>query len=314
LRSSPLSALIARTHARVLYNDGTDPAAAALLAARCKVVVLFARQWGAEGMDGTLHLDADQDSLIAAIAKANANTIVVLETAGPVVMPWLSSVAGVLEAWYPGSSGGEAIARVLTGEVNPSGRLPLTFPASPDQLPRPSEFPAPQETDEREALDVYPVVDYGVEGAAVGYKWFDRQALQPLFPFGFGLSYSQFTYTGLKVETVDNSIVVHFHVRNTGRVTGADVAQIYVGPKEAGTGALWEAPRRLAGFVKVNLKAGESRRVSVVIEPRLTGIYDENLHAWRIAAGEYEVRLSKDATRAVAQGLVHLDAQSLARH
>ncbi len=313
-RSSPVDALIARTHAKVLYNDGTDPVAAAQLAARCKVAVVFARQWRAEGVDATLDLDADQDSLIEAVAKANANTIVVLETGGPVLMPWLNSVASVLEAWYPGSSGGEAIARVLTGEVNPSGRLPLTFPRSAEQLPRPAGFPATQETDQTEALVAYPTVDYGIEGAAVGYKWYDKRSLSPLFPFGFGLSYSQFTYTGLRAEAIDNGIVVHFRVKNTGRVTGAEVAQIYVGPKEWSAEGLWEAPRRLAGFVKLNLRPGESRRVSVSIEPRLTGFYDDDLHGWRIAAGEYEVRLSKDATQAVAQGLVHLDAQSLPQH
>ena len=313
-RSSPLNALIARTHAKVLYNDGTDSAAAVLLAARSEVAIVFAHQWTAEGMDGTLHLDDDQDSLIAAVAKANANTIVVLETGGPVLMPWLDSVAGVLEAWYPGSSGGEAIARVLTGEVNASGRLPITFPRSAAELPRPTGLRPAQENDEAEAVGAYATVDYGVEGAAVGYKWFDRQGLQPLFPFGFGLSYSRFEYAGLKVQTVDNGVVVHFQVRNTGRVSGAEVAQIYVGPKEPSTAGLWEAPRRLGAFVKVNLKPGESRRVSVGIEPRLTGFYDETLHGWRIAPGEYEVGLSRDATRSVAQEVVHLDAQSLAQH
>jgi beta-glucosidase len=310
-RSSPLNALMARTHAKVLYDEGKDPATAALLASRCKVAIVFAHQWSAEGMDGTLQLDDDQDSLIAAIAKANANTIVVLETGGPVLMPWLSSVAGVLEAWYPGSSGGEAIARILTGEVNPSGRLPLTFPRSTDQLPRPPAFPTTPDSDAEQTLDPYPTVDYDIEGAAVGYKWYEKQGVQPLFPFGFGLSYSRFAYTDLKVETVANRIVVHVEVSNTGRVAGAEVAQLYIGPRDPSAGNLWEAKRRLAGFVKVNLKPGERRRVSVTVEPLLTGFYDETRHRWRIAAGDYEVTLSKDATHSLAQKLVHLDAQAL---
>ncbi|MGZ3306804.1 MAG: glycoside hydrolase family 3 protein, partial [Asticcacaulis sp.] len=239
--SSPLKELQKRTQATVTYNDGKDVNAAAQLAAQSDIAIVFATQWTAEGMDvPDLSLPRNQDALISAVAKANKKTVVVLETGGPVVMPWLDDAGAVLEAWFPGAAGGEAIARVLSGEVNPSGHLPATFPASLDQLPRPK-------IDSDRSHKVFPV-DYNIEGAAVGYRWFEKKNLKPLFPFGFGLSYTHFSFEGLSAKQSGKTIEVTFTLNNTGSLDGKAVAQIYVG---APAQAHWEAPRRLGGFTKV---------------------------------------------------------------
>jgi beta-glucosidase len=173
---------------------------------------------------------------------------VVLETGGPVTMPWLDKVGAVLQAWYPGTNGGEAIARVLTGEVDATGRLPVTFPKSESQLPRPKLDGDPKKPDDK--FDV----DYTIEGAAVGYKWFDLKKLEPLFPFGHGLSYTKFEYSNLKAAETNGVLTVSFAVKNVGARAGKDVPQIYIAPKAGG----WEAPQRLGGFKKVSLAPGAS--------------------------------------------------------
>jgi beta-glucosidase len=302
-RSSPMQALATRSHAKLTYHDGADIKAASKLAAASDVVIVFASQWAAEGVDGTLRLDGDQDALITALAKANRSIVVVLQTGGPVLMPWLDKVAGVVEAWYPGSSGGIAIARVLSGEVNPSGHLPLTFPSSLDQLPRPK-------------LDGYPAgpkpvridVDYRIEGAAVGYKWFDRQGLKPLFPFGYGLSYSRFAYSGLKAQADKAQVQVAFTAANAGTLAGQDVAQIYVS-----TPKIWEAPKRLAGFRKVKLQPGERSDIKLSIDPRLLAVYEPTQNQWVIAEGDYRVILARDAATPVETVTLHLQRQVLPR-
>jgi beta-glucosidase len=304
-RSSPLRSLAVLTQARITYDEGTDIRAAAKLARRSDVVIVFARQWSAEGVDGTLRLDGDQDAMIAALAKVNVKTLVVLETGGPVLMPWLGKVAAVLEAWYPGSSGGEAVARVLTGEVNPSGRLPLTFPRSLQQLPRPTlDGFADRSTPHLS-------VDYTIEGAAVGYKWFERQGIEPLFPFGFGLSYSRFDLSNLHAEVENERLSVRFAVTNSGLRAGKYVAQIYVSPVSAAAIPGWEAPKRLCGFKKVSLQAAERTEVSVSIEPRMLAVYEEADKSWIIEDGDYYVWLSTDARNPVAHAKVHISRQVL---
>jgi beta-glucosidase len=304
-RSSPLKALAARSGAQIVYDEGDDIKAAARLAAKNNVAIVFAHEWSTEGIDGTLRLDDNQDALIEAVARANANTVVVLETGGPVLMPWIDKVAGVLEAWYPGSSGGEAIARVLTGEVDPSGRLPVTFPRSLQQLPRP-------------VLDGYPEkpharfdVDYTLDGAAVGYKWYDLKGLDPLFAFGYGLGYGQFAVSGLTATVEGQSIGAHFAVKNTGVRAGQYVAQLYVSPANAGA-AHWEAPKRLGGFKKVSLQPGASIDVSLSVDPRLLAVFDESAHRWSVAAGEYEVILASDARTPVAHARVQVSQRTIA--
>jgi beta-glucosidase len=301
--SSPLKALQARNPgAAFVYDDGTDPAAAAKAAAGADLVIVFAHQWAAESQDYSLTLADNQDALIDAVASANPKTAVVLETGGPVLMPWLDKVGAVVEAWYPGTNGGEAIARVLTGEVNPSGRLPITFPQSLAQLPRPTIDCDPAKPED------FCDVNYDSEGAAVGYKWFDQKGHAPLFAFGHGLSYSTFAYSDLKTEVVGDKLTVSFTVKNAGKAAGKDVPQIYVGPK-GGSG--WEAPRRLGGFKKVDLAPGATTKVSVIVDPRLLATFDSKAKTWNIAAGAYEVSLGASSRDLGAKADVTLAAKTL---
>jgi len=283
--SSPLEALRAELpHATLGWNEGTDRAAAAALAARSEVAVVFVTQWTAESIDVPLTLPGEQDALVEAVARANRRTIVVLQTGGPVLMPWASRVSGIVEAWYPGSRGGRAIARVLSGAVNPSGHLPASFPKSLEQLPRSRTF----------GVGATPDVSFDVrydEGAAVGYRWYDQRALEPLFPFGHGLSYTTFARDGLAARVEASELRVTFRVTNSGTRPGQDVAQIYVSPVAGG----WESPKRLGAFAKLELAPGASREVSVTVEPRLLALWDAARHGFRIAAGQYRVTLASSA-------------------
>lgn len=290
--SSPLEAIRRQAPgARVTFVDGNDSAAAAAAARDADVAIVFATQWAGEGFDVSLALKDGQDGLISAVAAANRKTVVVLQTGGPVLTPWAPQVAGLVEAWYPGTSGGQAIANVLFGKVNPSGHLPATFPKSLDQLPKPSE---PNKGD-----TVYS------EGAAVGYKWYDAKGLEPQFAFGHGLSYTSFSMGGLSAQPAAGTISVSFTVRNTGRRAGAEVAQVYV----AGTG--WEAPKRLGGFRKVMLAPGASQRVTLAIDPRLLAVWDGPSHSWKIAAGTYQVTLGASARETSATVQVKVAARTL---
>lgn len=301
--SSPMAALKARyPGARVTFNDGNDAAAAAKVAAGSDLAIVFADQWTTESEDvWTLNLPKNQDALISAVAKANAKTIVVLETGGPVLMPWLADVGAVLQAWYPGTNGGEAIARVLTGEVDASGRLPVTFPNDVMQLPRPRLDGDPKSP--YAPLDV----DYTIEGAAVGYKWFDKMGHQPLFPFGYGLSYTSFEFSGLRASDVDGVLTVSFSVKNTGARAGKAVPQVYVAPRAGG----WEAPKRLAGFSKVELAPGASTSVTLTVDRRLLSVWEPKSHGWSVAAGDYDVTLGPSSRAVSATTSVALKAQAL---
>ncbi len=242
--SSPLKALSALSKATLKYNDGVDIKSAVQLAKQSDSVIVFASQWNAEGFDHNLQLDGNQDELITALVKANANVIVVLETGGPVLMPWLNKVSTVLQAWYPGSSGGEAIARVLTGAINPAGHLPITYPLSISQLARKTIDGDP---DNRLAR---PEVNYNVDGATIGYKWFDRNHFTPLFPFGFGLSYTTFIESFTDVNVNNNVITAHIMLKNAGKRDGKALAQIYVAPLNEAVAKQWEGSQRLGGFKK----------------------------------------------------------------
>ncbi|HTF98284.1 MAG TPA: glycoside hydrolase family 3 C-terminal domain-containing protein, partial [Cellvibrio sp.] len=300
--SSPLKALEARLpNSSISFDEGTNVQAATELAAKSDVVLVFANQWTAESIDAaSLSLPGEQDALIAAVAKANKKTVVVLQTGGAVLMPWLNDVAAVLEAWYPGTSGGEAIARVLTGEINPSGHLPITFPATETQLPRARVDGYPEVKDQRFEVDY-------TEGATVGYKWFDAKKLQPLFPFGHGLSYSDFEFSDLKAVVKNNQLSVSFSVKNIGTLAGKEVAQIYVSPSNT----KWEAPKRLGAFQKVDLKPGESTQVSVTVDPRLLAMYQGKNKTWKINKGQYEVILAKSATEPQSSVKVKIPARIL---
>jgi beta-glucosidase len=291
-RSSPLEALRAELpRAAIRWSDGADPRAAAQTAAGADVALVFVTQWTAESMDFPLTLPDAQDALVEAVASANHHTIVVLETGGPVLMPWLDRVSGVLEAWYPGSAGGPAIARVLSGAVNPSGHLPVSFPRSADQLPRPK--PVGEGLPKGQLFDV--VYD---EGAAVGYRWYDKKGFGPLLPFGWGLTYTSFAHDRLVARLEGGELEVTFRVRNIGPRPGKDVAQVYVSPVGGG----WEAPKRLGAFAKVDLAPGATQEVTVTVDPRLLAVWDTARGGFRIAPGAYRVTLASSA-RDAGQGV-----------
>lgn len=290
--SSPVDALRRQLPgATITYLDGRDAGAAAAAARQADIAIVFATQWAGEAFDPSLTLTDNQDGLIDAVAGANAKTIVVLETGGPVLMPWADKTAAILEAWYPGTAGGEAIANVLTGKVNPSGHLPVSFPRSLSQLAKPS---APNEGETRYA-----------EGAAVGYKWYDAKGDKPHFAFGHGLSYTSFAYAGLKAAAPKGKVTVSFTVRNTGKRAGADVAQVYL------SGSGWEAPKRLGGFQKVALAPGAAKPVSLTVDPRLFATFDEASNSWKIAGGTYKILLGHSADEITATATVQVPARTL---
>ncbi len=298
--SSPLEALRAeRPDATIEYVDGRDVAAAARAAAAADVAIVFATQWSAESVDlPHMKLPDNQDTLIAGVAKANPKTVVVLETNGPVELPWLQQVPAILQAWYPGIRGGEAIAALLTGKVNPSGRLPVTWPVDASQLPRPHVnglgFNPKQKPDD--------TIDYNIEGANVGYKWFAAKGLTPQFAFGHGLSYTQFQYDNLTYTAMGQRLVATVDVRNTGKVAGADVAQLYLKMPEGST-----TPIRLIGFQKVTLQPGESRRIRIEAEPKAMASFDTRDKQWKIAEGRYELQLSRSANEPLQSSPMVLD-------
>ena len=289
--SAPLKAIRALApHATVTYRDGNYIADAVNQAKQADVAIVFATKWSTEGVDlPDLSLPHGQDALIAAVAAANPHTIVVLETGNPVAMPWIGQTAAVIEAWYPGARGGEAIASVLFGETNPSGHLPVSFPASIAQLPHaetagysqlepnfaglpPAGVPVPRI-----------VSDFNVEGSDVGYRWYARKGEAPLFAFGYGLSYTTFASAELAMKGLSAA----FSVKNTGARAGATVGQLYLTGRPAG------AKLRLVGYRRVELAPGASQKVTLTIDPRLLADWSNN--GWSIAAGDYTFALGSDA-------------------
>ncbi len=301
-RSAPLKGIAKKApNAVVKFDPGTDPATAAALAKSSQIAIVFAVQHESEGLDlPNLSLPGNQDALIEAVAAANPRTIVVLETGGAVTMPWLAKVAGVVEAWYPGIRGSEAIANLLFGDVNPSGKLPITFPRSEADLPHPIHLAPPKPDADHPvphlagapgmiglAMGIGPFFDVHYdEGLKVGYKWYDAEKKPVLFPFGFGLSYTTVAYSGLEV-TPGDSTTVSFTVRNTGKRAGIETAEVYASlPDSAG-----EPPKRLVGWAKVELAPGESKPVSIAVDRERLSIFDEASDSWKLVPGEYVFRV-----------------------
>ncbi|HEY7007222.1 MAG TPA: glycoside hydrolase family 3 C-terminal domain-containing protein [Sphingomicrobium sp.] len=284
LPSPPLAALKRELpKAKIAFDAGADPAAAAALAAHSDVAIVFLNQHLSEGSDHALELTGNQDALVAAVAAANPKTIVVAETGGAIYMPWVNRVPAILEAFYPGIRGGPAIARILTGKVNPSGHLPISFPASADQLARP-EIAGLGEPDGTPARVLYD------EGAAIGYKWYDLKGYRPLFAFGHGLSYTRFALSNLAAQPEGKAIKVSFSIRNVDKRAGKGVGQVYVAPADwKKTG--WEAPKRLGAFAKAELKPGQSKKIEVAVDPRLLATYEAAENQWHIRGGDYRVML-----------------------
>ncbi|MCC5952020.1 MAG: glycoside hydrolase family 3 C-terminal domain-containing protein [Acidimicrobiia bacterium] len=299
--SSPLTELRSLLpDATISFDPGMYPADAAELARRSDVAVVIVSKLESEGYDSPdLSLPFGQDALIEAVAEANPDTVVVLETGNPTDMPWRDRVRAILQAWYPGQAGGRAIAEVLTGAVNPSGRLPVTFPESTSQLPRPelAGFGEPFGT---------PLTIEHREGAEVGYRWFAATDATPRYPFGYGLGYTTFAHADLEVSGGD-TVTATVSVTNTGDRSGADVVQLYL------TDAAGTRRSRLLGFERVELDPGETRRVTIVADPRLLAAFDGAAAQWHIAGGAYEVAIGTDAATPVLVAQVDLAERHFGR-
>jgi beta-glucosidase len=297
LPSPPLAELKRELRrAKIGFDPGSDPASAAALAASSDAAIVFVTQHNSEGYDGTLELQGNQDALVAAVAKANPKTIVVVESGGAVFMPWASQVPAILEAFYPGIRGGAAIARILAGKVNPSGHLPISFPASSDQLAHPI-LPGLGQPNETPAAITYD------EGAAAGYKWYDAKGFRPLFAFGHGLTYTRFGLLDLAAQPDGNAVRVSFSIRNIGRRAGKGVAQVYVAPADwKKTG--WEAPKRLGAFATAHLKPGKADRIELTIDPRLLATYEAAGNNWHIKGGDYRVMLGEASDAPMQSAIV----------
>jgi beta-glucosidase len=307
--TSPLKALQEKLpNAKITFDPGTNPQSAATLAHGSDLAIVFASQWESEGMDlKSLSLPDNQDALIAQVAAANPHTIVVLETGTAVTMPWLDNVAGVVEAWFAGSAGHKALANVLVGEVNPSGKLAITFPKSEQDLPH-IVIPPLSARDMGQGSHAVNAgtsfSGYSVtydEGPEVGYKWFETQRKQPLFAFGYGLSYTTFAYSGLKVESAAKT--VRFTVKNTGSRPGTEIAEVYASLPQGAD----EPYKRLVGWVRVELAAGESRNVTVSVDTRPLQTFNEANESWTLTTGAYKVMVgpSSDNTPLTASLAIH---------
>ena len=279
---TPLQGITTRAGSgiKVSYNDGSNSSSAASLAASSSVAVVFASDFESEGSDlSGIDLSGSLNSLISSVAAANPHTIVVLNTGSAVTMPWLSSVAGVLEAWYPGQEDGNAIAGLLFGDANPSGHLPVTFPTSLSQVPAntAAQWPGTNGT-----------VQYS-EGLKVGYRWYDASNLTPLFPFGYGLSYTSFSFSNLSISplTTGGATTVTATVTNTGSRQGADVAQLYLtDPASSG-----EPAKHLEGFARVDLQPGQSQTVTFQLTQRNLQYWNSSSSAWATSTGNYTISL-----------------------
>jgi beta-glucosidase len=301
LPSSPLDELRKQIpNAQLEFDPGISPAESALAARRADIAIVFAIRAEGEGFDvADLSLPWGQDALIDAVSAANPNTVVVLETGNPVAMPWRESVNAIVQAWYPGQAGGQAIAELVAGRVNPSGRLPITFPVDLDQTSRP-ELPglgAPWGT---------PITINYVEGADVGYRWFGRTGRTPMFAFGHGLSYTRFEYHDL-VVTGGDTVSATLTVVNTGDRSGADVPQLYL------TAAPGEQRLRLLGFERIELAPGATCRVSIEADPRLLARYDGSAGSWRIQPGVYSVAVGASAVALRLAAEVELAGRTFGR-
>src|SRR5262245_33823460 len=301
LRSSPLAELKKLLPQAQIEFDGAYTAPeSALLAKRVDVVIAFGIRVEGEAFDlPDLSLPWGQDAIIDAVATANPNTIVVLETGNPVSMPWRDKVKAIVQAWYPGQVGGQAIAEILTGVTNPSGRLPITFPTSLAQTPRPDlpGIATPWGTPTTIRYD---------EGADVGYRWDAQRHQKPMYSFGHGLSYTTFAYRDFTVSGGE-TITATFTVTNTGTVAGADVPQVYL------TNAGGAKRMRLLGFERVELAPGASRTVTITADPRLLATFDGRVGQWHIAGGTYRVAVGRSASDLAMTSEPTLNARSFGK-
>jgi beta-glucosidase len=269
----------------VTLADGSNITTAVSLAKAADVAIVMIGDSETEGSDHPISLSGNQDQLVESIVAANPHTVVVIKSGSAVLMPWVASVPAILEAWYPGEEDGNAVAAVLFGDVNPSGKLPLTFPVNVNDLPANTAAQYP---------GVNGVATYS-EGIFVGYRHFDTAIITPLFPFGFGLSYTSFTYENL----VTGAQTVDFDVTNSGSVAGAEVAQVYVGLPNS---PVSEPPQQLAGFQKLTLQPGQTGHAHITLNPNVFSYWDINTHAWLLAPRPYQLFVGSSSRDIRLQG------------
>ncbi len=283
----------------VTYADGGNIPAAVALAAAANVAIVMVGDSETEGVDDSISLSGTQNSLVTSIAAANANTIVVMKSGTGILMPWAASVPAILQAWYPGEEDGNAVAAVLFGDVNPSGKLPLTIPVSASDPDPPADGSAPTQYP-GVLVGGVPTATYS-EGVFVGYRHYDENNITPLFPFGFGLSYTTFSFSNLSINPAsftftgnpNQSVMVSFNVKNTGSVAGAEVAQVYVGIPST---AVPEPPKWLKGFQKISLTPGQTSAVQVTLNMRSFAYWDVTSESWKVAPGTYQIMVG-DSSR-----------------
>ncbi|MBV9801828.1 MAG: glycoside hydrolase family 3 C-terminal domain-containing protein [Solirubrobacterales bacterium] len=323
---SPLQAITSRAAQAgdgVSYADGSATEDAVAAARAADVAVVFVSDAEIEGADrpdlnahaGTCsfldfassnsctYLPLDQNALVSAVAAANPHTIVVIQSGGPIAMPWVGQVQGILENWFPGQVDGDSIAPVLFGDVDPAGKLPVTFPVklSDDPLQTAAQYPGVSEPGD----SVGPHSTYS-EGLRVGYRWYDAKHITPLFPFGYGLSYTTFRYSGISVRRTGGGATVTLTVTDTGSRAGADVPQVYVGDPPA----VGEPPEQLKGFQRVRLSPGQSATVTIPLSPQAFAHWDVSRHAWTVSAGNYQVMVGSSSGEIVGQGTVALPSET----
>ena len=296
----PLHALRkACPHTEFVFDPGDFPEDAAALAMKCYAAIVFVTRHEMKGYDvPTLRLPHGQDMVVDAASVANRHTVVVLETGNPLEMPWLGKTAALLAAWYPGQEGGQAIADILTGEVNPSGRLPISFPVDQAQLadPRLPNLGVDAGT---------PVTVSYAHGADVGYRDYARRNLKPQFAFGFGLTFGSFRYENFKISG-GKTLRASFDVVNNGARAGVDVPQVYA------TGTPMGRDLRLVGYARVALDPGEHRNVQLMVERRLLSNYSENAHRWKLPGGTYTLRLARSAADLLDSAQARLAGETFA--
>ncbi|HWB65241.1 MAG TPA: glycoside hydrolase family 3 C-terminal domain-containing protein [Mycobacteriales bacterium] len=311
----PLSAITLRAEANgdlVVPAPGLTIADAVLAAKAAKTAVVFIGDGETEGVDRkslsavdtacTLTclpaVGPDQDKLVEAVAAANPNTIVVVQAGGPIAMPWLNQVKGVLDMWYPGEQDGNAAAALLFGDVDPSGKLPYTFPKSVSQDPIKSAKQWPGVPDKHGV----PQSHYS-EGLLVGYRWYDAKHITPLFPFGFGLSYTKFRFSQLSVHPTASGATAQFTVTNVGTRSGAEVAELYVGDPKAAH----EPPLQLKGYQKVTLEPGQHQVVTLQLDRSSFSYWNTKANGWRVAPGCYSINVGDSSAHQPLHGKYCVD-------
>jgi beta-glucosidase len=300
---APLDGLQKRLGAgvKITLTDGKDIASAVADATAADVAIVMVGDKQREAKDHPLALDGTQDDLITAVANANKRTVVVLKSGGPIVMPWVDHVPAILEAWYPGEEDGNAVAAILMGDENPSGKLPITFPKSLDDLPAHTAEQYPGVGPKNHTIANYS------EGVLVGYRWYDAQKIEPLFPFGFGLSYTTFEYRNLKLSTdslttSNTTLGVDFDIANTGSRAGAEVGEVYLGlPALPG---VVQPPHALKGFVRIMIKPGEAAHAHIDLDTRAFSYWDIATHGWKVAPGVYTISVGGSSRELPLQGQI----------